>query len=147
MTLEILQESVKMAMKDQKTIEVMTIRGVIAAIQKASIDRKCEITEELVNEMLLKECKLIQEQIDTCPADRENLLETYKQKLRIVKYFAPKLITDETKIYDMITAILDSAGIVIETANKGTIMKTIMPVLKGKVDMKIANQVISKYTK
>ena len=144
MTLEILQESVKMAMKDQKTIEVMTIRGVIAAIQKAAIDRKCEITEELVNEMLLKECKLIQEQIDTCPADRENLLETYKQKLRIVKYFAPKLITDETEIKFMIWVALTSAGVDPETANKGQIMKAVMPALKGKVDMKIANQIIEK---
>ena len=27
-------------------------------------------------------------------------------------------------------------------ANRGAIMKTVMPILKGKVDMKIANKVI-----
>ena len=32
-------------------------------------------------------------------------------------------------------------------ANKGLIMKTVMPQLKGKVDMKIANQVIATFLK
>mgnify|MGYP003289625683 CR=1 FL=1 len=36
-------------------------------------------------------------------------------------------------IYDMITAILDAAGVIAETANKGTIMKTIMPMSNVKI--------------
>lgn len=147
MTLETIQESIKMAMKTHATLEVEVLRAVVAAVKKAAIDKRCEITEELVNEMLLKEQKIIREMIDTCPVTRPELQEEYEHRLMIIDSFAPKLVTDETKIYDMITAILDSAGIVIETANKGQIMKTVMPILKSKVDMKIANQVISEYVK
>lgn len=147
MTLETIQESIKTAMKTHAILEVETLRGVVAAVKKAAIDKRCEITEELVDEMLLKEVKIIKEQIDTCPATRPEMREEYEHRLMIVESFAPKLITDEAQITHMVVAALTQAGIDPATVtNKGQIMKTVMPALKGKVDMKIANQVISKYT-
>lgn len=147
MTLETIQESIKIAMKTHATLEVETLRGVVAAVKKAAIDRQCEITEALVDEMLLKEVKIIKEQIDTCPATRSEILEEYEHRLMIVENFAPKLVTDRIEITAMIEAALVKAGVDIETANKGQVMKAVMPVLKGKVDMKIANQVIAEIMK
>lgn len=147
MTLETIQESIKMAMKTHATLEVETLRGVVAAVKKAAIDKRCEITEELVDEMLLKEIKIIKEQIETCPATRPEMREEYEHRLMIVETFAPKLITDEIKIKTMIGVALASAGVDPETANKGQVMKAVMPALKGKVDMKIANQVITTFLK
>lgn len=144
MTLETIQESIKIAMKTHATLEVETLRSVVAAVKKAAIDRQCEITEALVDEMLLKEVKIIKEQIDTCPDSRTEMKDEYEHRLIIVEAFAPKLITDETKIKFMIWTALASAGVDPETANKGQIMKAVMPALKGKVDMKIANQIIEK---
>lgn len=148
MKLETIQESIKIAMKTHATLEVETLRAVVAAVKKAAIDRRCEITEDLVDEMLLKEVKIIKEQIDTCPDSRTELKDEYEHRLMIIENFAPKLITDESQIIHMIAAALTQAGINPETvSNKGQIMKIVMPKLKGKVDMKIANQVISKYNK
>ena len=147
MTLEIIQESIKTAMKTHATLEVETLRGVVAAVKKAAIDRQCEITEELVDEMLLKEVKIIKEQIDTCPTTRPEMKDEYEHRLMIVEAFAPKLVTDRIEITAMIEAALVKAGVDIETANKGQVMKAVMPVLKGKVDMKIANQVIAEIMK
>ena len=144
MKLETIQESIKIAMKTHATLEVETLRSVVAAVKKAAIDKRCEITEELVDEMLLKEVKIIKEQIETCPATRPEMLEEYEHILMIVENFAPKLVTDPIEITAMVEATLVKAGVNIETANKGQVMKAIMPVLKGKVDMKIANQVIDK---
>ena len=148
MKLETIQESIKIAMKAHATLEVETLRSVVAAVKKAAIDRRCEITEELVDEMLLKEVKIIKEQIETCPATRPEMREEYEHRLMIVENFAPKLITDEAQITHMVVAALVQAGVDPETVtNKGQIMKVVMPQLKGKVDMKIANQVISNYVK
>ena len=147
MKLETIQESIKMAMKTHATLEVETLRSVVAAVKKAAIDRQCEITEKLVDEMLLKEVKIIKEQIETCPATRPEMLEEYEHRLMIVENFAPKLVTDPIEITAMVEATLVKAGVDIETANKGQVMKAIMPVLKGKVDMKIANQVITTLLK
>ena len=147
MKLETIQESIKMAMKTHATLEVETLRSVVAAVKKAAIDRQCEITETLVDEMLLKEVKIIKEQIETCPATRPEMLEEYEHRLMIVENFAPKLVTDPIEITAMIEATLVKAGVDIKTANKGQVMKAVMPVLKGKVDMKIANQVIATLLK
>ena len=147
MKLETIQESIKIAMKTHATLEVETLRSVVAAVKKAAIDKRCEITEELVDEMLLKEVKIIKEQIETCPATRPEMLEEYEHRLMIVENFAPKLVTDPIEITAMVEATLIKAGVDIETANKGQVMKAIMPVLKGKVDMKIANQVIATLLK
>ena len=144
MKLETIQESIKIAMKTHATLEVETLRSVVAAVKKAAIDKRCEITEELVDEMLLKEVKIIKEQIETCPATRPEMLEEYEHRLMIVENFAPKLVTDPIEITAMVEATLVKAGVDIETANKGQVMKAVIPVLKGKVDMKIANQVIDK---
>ena len=147
MTLEIIQESIKVAMKTHATLEVETLRSVVAAVKKAAIDKRCEITEELVDEMLLKEVKIIKEQIDTCPDSRAEMKDEYMHRLMIVESFAPKLVTDETTIKTMIGVALASAGVDPETANKGQVIKAVMPALKGKVDMKIANQVIATFLK
>ena len=98
MTLETIQESIKIAMKTHATLEVETLRSVVAAIKKAAIDKRCEITEELVDEMLLKEIKIIKEQIDTCPDSRAEMKDEYEHRLMIVEAFAPKLVTDEITI-------------------------------------------------
>ena len=148
MKLETIQESIKTAMKTHATLEVETLRSVVAAVKKAAIDKRCEITEELVDEILLKEVKIIKEQIDTCPDSRAEMKDEYMHRLMIVETFAPKLVTDEAQITHMVVAALVSAGIDPATVtNKGQIMKVVMPALKGKVDMKIANQVISNYVK
>ena len=147
MKLETIQESIKIAMKTHATLEVETLRSVVAAVKKAAIDKRCEITEELVDEMLLKEVKIIKEQIETCPATRPEMREEYEHRLMIVENFAPKLVTDPIEITAMVEATLVKAGVDIETANKGQVMKAIMPVLKGKVDMKIANQVVAEMIK
>ena len=147
MKLETIQESIKMAMKTHATLEVETLRSVVAAVKKAAIDRQCEITEALVDEMLLKEVKIIKEQIETCPATRPEMLEEYEHRLMIVENFAPKLVTDPIEITAMVEATLVKADVDIETANKGQVMKAVMPALKGKVDMKIANQIIATLLK
>jgi uncharacterized protein YqeY len=146
MTLETIQESIKIAMKTHATLEVETLRSVVAAVKKAAIDRQCEITEALVDEMLLKEVKIIKEQIDTCPDSRAEMKDEYEHRLMIVEAFAPKLITDEAQITTMILNIIAEEEIDLKAAakNKGLIMKAVMPKIKGKVDMKIANQVISR---
>lgn len=147
MKLNTIQTAINNALKAHSIEEVETLRGVVAAVKKAAIDKRCEITEELVDEMLLKEIKIIKEQIETCPVTRPEMREEYEHRLMIVKNFAPKLVTDEITIKTMIGVALTSANVNPETANKGQIMKAVMPTLKGKVDMKIANQVIATFLK
>ena len=58
----------------------------------------------------------------------------------------PILITDENEIKEMIISILGE-DFDFKKENKGIIMKKVMPALKGKVDMGVANKVISTLLK
>ena len=144
MTLEILQSEMILAMKEHNKIRKEVISSLIGAAKKVAIDKKCKdnITEDLVNEVILKEKKTMQEMIDTCPADRIETLEEYKTRMAIIDYFAPQMMTeDEVRkaVYHLI-AITDGA----EYGNKGAIMKVVSPKLKGKADMKLVNQIVTE---
>jgi uncharacterized protein YqeY len=136
MTLEILQAEMIAAMKNKNKIRKDTISSMIDAVKKATITKegRIEITEELVNKVILKEKKTMQEMIDTCPASRVETLQEYKEKLTIINEFAPQLITDAQEIENFI----HSLGIELTKANRGNIMKE----LKGKVDMAAANKIL-----
>lgn len=146
MTLEKLQEAMIIAMKSHDKIRKDTIASLISSAKKASIDKKCKnnITEELVNEVILKEKKTVQEMIDTCPTDRDVLLREYKTRLSTIEEFAPKLLADETEIKEIVTVLLSENNVEALKKNKGQVMKIVMPTMKGKTDMKIVNKVIGE---
>jgi len=147
MTLETLQSAMIAAMKDRNKARKDSISSLIGAIKKVAIDKNCRdnITEELVNEVILKEKKTVQEMVDTCPAERTDLLEEYRARLEVINEFAPKLISDESELKALIESILATLGD--EANNKGAVMKAVMPQLKGKVDMKVANKVLNEMLK
>ena len=147
MTIETLQKEMIAAMKNQDKLRKSVISELVGAVKKAAIDKNCRdnITEALVDEVLLKYKKLVEEQISTCPADRVEMLENYKAQMAIVSEFAPTLITDETEIRYLILDIININNYVeLKKSNRGYIMKIVSPVLKGKVDMSIVNKVVTK---
>lgn len=145
MTLEFLNKEIIEAMKAGDTLTRDVLRSAVGNIKKIAIDKKQKdnITESLVDEVLLKEKKTLQEMIDTCPTDRTDTLKLYKAKMQILEHYAPRLITDEKEIESLIYDICKGR----DFENKGAVMKFVMPQLKGKVDMKIANQVLKEMSK
>ncbi len=99
----------------------------------------------MVNEVILKEKKTVQEMVDTCPAERTELLAEYQDRLAVINEFAPQLISDEGEIAKLVESILTTLGD--DANNKGAVMKAVMPQLKGKVDMKVANKVLNEMLK
>lgn len=149
MTLEKLQSDMIAARKAADKERVSALTNMIDTVKKASLTPKgrVEITEQLVAEALIKYQKIVQEQYDTCPChpdymDRRN---QYCGELEIVKEYAPQLIDDPVEIKKIV--IDEITGITLCDKNRGVIMKMVMPKLKGKVDMKIAQQVITDLIK
>ena len=138
LTLEILQAEMITAMKDKDKLRKDTISSLVQAIKKFGIDNKCKdnITNEQLSSVILKEKKTMQEMIDTCPADRTDTLAEFNARMAIINEFAPSLMDNE----DAIKTFIQNLGIEPIKSNRGEIMKA----LKGKADMKIANQVVSK---
>lgn len=145
MKLKELQSAMVAAMKARDKFRKDAIADLVSAVKKKGIDAGCrdDIPDEMANEAILKEVKTVKEQIDTCPADRADLLEEYKKRYEIMSEFAPKMLSKEE-----ITAILqDKFADVLAAKNKGQIMKAVMGELKGKADGKLINQVVAELTK
>ena len=140
-----LQKEMIAALKAGEKIRKNAISNLIAAIKKVAIDEgtRDDISEELVNRVILKEIKSIKEQIDSCPAERTDLKEEYQTNFDIISAFAPKQL-DADEIKKIIT---EKFSDVIATGNKGMIMKAVMAELKGKADGKLINQVVAELTK
>ena len=144
MTLEKLQHEMIQSMKNHDKLRKSVLSGIVDAVKKASMtsNGRVEITEQLVDEVLLKYKKMVQEQIDTCPADRIETLEEYKAQMAIVAEFAPTLITDETEIKYLILDIINNEH-EFSKSNRGVLMKILAPVLKKlNVDVGVASKVL-----
>lgn len=142
MQLEQLQKDMIAAMKAGDKAKKASISNLVAAVKKAGIDEGCRdaIPEELVNKVILKELKTAKEQIDTCPAEREDLKSEYQANYNVIAQYAPQMMSaEEVKDY-----LEKNFSEVIATGNKGQIMKAVMASLKGKADGKVINEVVAK---
>lgn len=142
MKLETLQKDMIAAMKAKDKERKDSISSLIGAIKKVAIDEKVreDIPEELVDRVILKEMKSVKEQIDTCPAERAELLASYKARYAVIEEYAPKMLSPE----EVKALILEKFADVVATKNKGMIMKNVMGELKGKADGKVINQIVAE---
>lgn len=142
LTIEMLQKDMMAAMKAKDTIRKAALSSALAAVKKAAIDKNCRdnVTEEFIIDVIRKEIKILNEQIDTCPAERVELLEEFNSKKAVLNEYVPQLITDKSVIHRLVIQLCE--GIELTKANKGLIMKTIAPQLKGKADMKVVQEVL-----
>ena len=150
MTFEyILSEKTKAIKAGDKT-RVKVLNDIISLVQKEQTKGKVKVeaTEDMVAACATKAQKTLEEMVATCPntAEYSERLADYTAQLAIAKEYAPVIITNENEIKSLILDALNNEyGL--EKKNKGIIMKIVMPVLKGKVDMAIANKVIGELLK
>lgn len=142
MQFEQLQKDMIAAMKARDKVRKDAISALVSAAKKAAIDEGCrdDIQEELVDRIILKEIKSVKEQIDTCPESRTDLLAEYQARYDIFMEYAPKMMSAE----EVESFITEKFADVVAGKNKGLIMKTVMPELKGKAEGSVINQVVAK---
>ena len=145
MQMEQLQKDMIAAMKAKDKPRKEAISSLVSAVKKAAIDAGCrdDIKEDMVDQVILKELKTVKEQIDTCPAERTDLIEEYQTRYNIINEYAPQLMSAE----EVKTCLQEKFAEVLATKNKGQIMKAVMGELKGKADGKVINQVVGELCK
>ena len=137
------------ALKAGHKLRRVTLADMVATIDKAATSgkKRTEITDALVDEVLIKYKKTVQEMVDTCPdtdkyADKK---AEYLIKLEIAKEYAPVVIDDVDEIKKMIYLWGCGNQVSIVSQNKGIIMKAIMPWLKqNNCDMKAAQEALKQ---
>ncbi len=142
MQMEQLQKDMITAMKAHDKVRKDAISSLISAVKKIAIDEGCRdnIQEELVDRAIIKEMKLVKEQLETCPDERAELKASYQATYDIIKEYAPAMMSEE----EIKAFITEKYADLLATKNKGMIMKGVMVDLKGKADGKLINEVVGK---
>ena len=120
MIIDSLKADVNRAMKDGRKLVVMTLRGLIAEIQKKQLDnRSSEITNELCVSVIQKALKQRDESIDAYKkGNRDDLVQQEMAEKFIIQQYVPEYMNEaETieKMKEVITTVPDK--------NFGAIMK------------------------
>lgn len=137
-----LQDDMIAAMKARDKVRKDAISALVSAAKKVAIDEGCrdDIKDELVDRVILKEIKSVKEQLETCPESREDLRAEYQARYDIFMEYAPQMMSAE----EVEKFITEKFADVATGRNKGLIMKTVMPELKGKAEGSVINQVVAK---
>lgn len=146
MKFEKMHEDMNMALKTGDKLTRLVLGDIIGTIKTAATSgkTKVDITDDFVDDVLIKYKKGIEDQIASCgdlPKYME-LKEQCRRKLEIVERYVPKVITDKNEIAQMITQWAEKMGVSYNDK------KTIMPMCKkAHMDMKIVAQVLNELVK
>ncbi len=132
-------EAMKAKDKDRKD----SLSMLLSALKNAEIDKRSPLTEDEANAVIKKELKQTKETMDTAPADRTDIIEEARKRMEVYQEFAPADLTVD-QITEIINGVLMELEIEAPTAkDKGRIMKVLMPLVKGKADGKVVNEVLA----
>lgn len=132
------------AMKSKDKLRKETLSALLTALKNVAIDKRADLTPEEEGSVVKKEIKTLKETLDSCPADRTDIIEEMTGRLNILQEFAPEEMNEE-QIAAVINETLAEIGMEAPKASdKGKIMKSLMPKVKGKADGKLVNEMVSK---
>ena len=132
-----------LAMKAKDKDRKDSLSMLLSALKNAEIDKRSPLTEDEANAVIKKELKQTKETMDTAPADRTDIIEEARKRMEVYQEFAPADLTVD-QITEIINGVLKELEIEAPTAkDKGRIMKVLMPLVKGKADGKVVNEVLA----
>lgn len=131
------------AMKAKDKVRKDSLSMLLSALKNAEIDKRSPLTEEEENTVVKKELRQSKETYDLAPEDRQDIREEMAARIAVYKEFAPEDMSAE-QIAQVIQEVLAELGIEKPVgADKGKIMKVLMPRVKGKADGKLVNETLA----
>lgn len=122
-----------------------TLSLLLSALKNKAIDKREDLTAEEETQVILKEIKQIKETLEMTPTDRTDIIDECNTRLGILEKYAPKMM-DEAEIKEIVASTLAEIGLDAPTAkDKGKIMKSLMPKVKGKADGKLVNEIVISF--
>lgn len=138
-----LTEDMKQAMKDKEAgkFRLSVIRMVRASIKYMEIEKKRELTDEEVLEVLAREVKMRRDAREEFKkAGRNDLVQTAEDEIAVLAAYLPEQL-DESEIRKLVRAVIAEIGAVTEK-DLGKVMSALMPKVKGRSDGKMVNSIV-----
>ncbi len=144
MLYETISNDMKEAMKSQDKDTLSTLRLLKSAIDLYLINNKMDrgqASDEIVIDVVSKQVKTHKESIEEFKkGNRQDLVDNLEREIALLSKYLPKQLTTEE-----ITAEIDKVFDKLKPSSMkdmGNIMKELTPVLRGKADMKVVNEII-----
>ena len=140
---ERLTEDVKTAMKawEAGKSRLSVLRMVKASIRNIEIDRKKELNDEDVLDVLAKEVKMRRDSMDDFrKGNRPDLVAALEEEIAILAEYLPAQLSEEE-----VRALVDQAVSQAQATtakDMGKVMAILMPQVKGKADGKLVNTLV-----
>ncbi len=129
------------AMKEKDTLKLQTLRGIKGDADMEHINKKVEINDELMINVLSRGIKTRKESIlEFEKGGRDDLIEKTNKEIELLQTFLPKQLSSEEveKIIDDVFKKVNPTS----EKEMGLIMKEVTPLVKGKADMKEVSNII-----
>jgi len=126
-----LTDSMKDAMKSGDKIRKSTVSMVLAAIKQAEVDKRIELDDTAVLNILQKEVKNRRESLEEAKkANRPDLIEANEAEIKVLETFLPKAMpADELKA--LVQGAITETGAA-SPADMGKVMKVVMARVAGR---------------
>ncbi len=137
-------DDMKAAMKSGDTLRRDTLRMLGAAIKNAEIEKRgAALAEADIVALVAREIKHRQESIEAFTAgNRTDLADKEAAEKKILETYMPAQM-DRAEIEDLVRKVMaavSAAG----PADKGKLMKELIPQVKGKADGKLVNDIVTE---
>lgn len=138
-----LNENLKQAMKARDVLRLSVVRMITSAIKNREIERRCELNDQEIVELLSTLAKQRRESIRLYQeGNRPDLVEKEEAELVILEEFLPaQLGQDElAALVAQVIAEIGAVGI----KDMGKTMKALAPLTVGKADGKLTSEIVKQ---
>ena len=142
---DLLLEDMKQAMRDKESgkLRLAVIRMVRASIKNLEIDKKKELSDEEVLEVLARELKMRKASIEEFKkGNRADLVEAVEKEIEILLQYIPEQMS-EAEITDIVIEVIKEAEAT-SAKDMGKVMALLMPKVKGRADGKLVNNILKE---
>lgn len=134
-------EDLKSAMKAQDKLKLSVIRMVKSSIQMEELNKKRELTDDEVIDVISKQIKTRKDSINEfTKGGREDLVESTSKEIEILSAYLPEQLTEE-EINSIIEKVFEEVK-PSSVKDMGKVMKAVTPLVKGKADMGMVSSII-----
>ena len=123
---ERLKADMKEALKSKDKVKLSTIRMINSLIKNAEIEKRGELTDDEIVQLLMKYAKQRREAIEMYEkGGRPDLVEKEKAELAVVESYLPEQLSEE-ELRQIVTQAIQELGAT-SVKDMGAVMKAVLP--------------------
>lgn len=130
---ETIQADLTAAMKERDAVRTQTLRGVITAVKNMEIEKRAQLDDDAVLDVIAREAKRRRESIEAFAAgNRDDLVAKENAELSILAAYLPAALSED-ELAALVAQAVAEAGAT-TPKEMGAVMKILTPLVRGRAD-------------